>query len=128
MCDRGLARYRSSSGALAARIEIEAQQLVREAYDHAVALLTEHEGKLVTLAEALLVRETLHYDDVAKLVGPRPFESRHPFEGALDALMPSGADVDAGEDGGSSSGGGGGGADTGPMPSPASITRVPRTQ
>jgi hypothetical protein len=42
---------------------------------------------LVLVAEALLVKETLRYDDVEKLVGKRPFPHKHPyseFEGALD--------------------------------------------
>eukprot|EP00035_Acanthoeca_spectabilis_P024306 m.453259 g.453259 ORF g.453259 m.453259 type:complete len:817 (+) comp20467_c0_seq1:229-2679(+) len=76
--------YRSSSNALAERVEAEAQQLVREAYDQAIALLSEHKAKLIVLSEELLAKETLQYDDVVRLIGPRPFPTKHPFEGALD--------------------------------------------
>jgi hypothetical protein len=54
---------------------------------------------LVLVAEALLVKETLRYDDVEKLVGKRPFPHKHPyseFEGALDDGS-SGDDVGASE-------------------------------
>lgn len=79
-----LPRYRSSSNALAERVEAEAQQLVREAYDQAIALLSEHKDKLIVLSEELLAKETLQYDDVVRLIGPRPFPTKHPFDGALD--------------------------------------------
>lgn len=71
--------YRRASNNLTEIVELEVDQIVRRAYDRAVTMLTEHQDKLEVLAQGLLSRETLDYDDVASLIGPRPFPHQHPY-------------------------------------------------
>ena len=69
-------------------------------------VLQEHKAQLALMAEELLKRETLNYDDVEKLLGPPPHGKKH---------LVSPADYERqlreqGELGRDESGGGGGGA------------------
>ncbi|XP_067004008.2 mitochondrial inner membrane m-AAA protease component paraplegin [Anabrus simplex] len=63
---------RPYSKRLAAVIDTEARQLVASAYIKTEQVLKEHNDKLKMLAEALLAKETLNYDEVEKLIGPPP--------------------------------------------------------
>ncbi|XP_063705579.1 paraplegin [Culicoides brevitarsis] len=58
------------SKSLQALIDEEARAMVARAYDQTEKILTEHKDKLKILAEALLERETLNYDQVVELIGP----------------------------------------------------------
>ena len=40
-------------------------------------MLQDHKAQLALMAEALLERETLNYDDVEKLLGPPPHGKKH---------------------------------------------------
>lgn len=53
-------------------MDIQARILVGKAYLHTEKVLKKNRDKLRTLAEALVQRETLNYDDVVKLIGPPP--------------------------------------------------------
>ena len=68
---------RPYSKRLQATIDHEARQLITEAYQLTEALLRKHQEELRTLAEALLERETLNYDDVEKLIGSPPHGKKH---------------------------------------------------
>lgn len=57
------------------KIDMEARKMVNEAYDKTAQLLEQHKDKLEKLAEALLVQETLNYDQVVELIGPPAFEA-----------------------------------------------------
>jgi len=57
------------------KIDIEARKMVNEAYDKTAQLLDQHKDKLEKLAEALLVKETLNYDEVVELIGPPAYEA-----------------------------------------------------
>ncbi|XP_049811983.1 paraplegin [Schistocerca nitens] len=63
---------RPYSKRLAALIDDEVNKLVARAYSRTEQLLLENSDKLKQLAEALLKRETLNYDDVVELIGPPP--------------------------------------------------------
>ncbi|XP_076622505.1 SPG7 matrix AAA peptidase subunit, paraplegin [Colletes latitarsis] len=54
-------------------MDAEVQRIITEAYKTTEKLLLDNKDKLKKLAEALLERETLTYDDVEKLLGPPPF-------------------------------------------------------
>ncbi|CAO1312801.1 unnamed protein product [Diamesa tonsa] len=51
-------------------IDQEARQMVNNAYDITETILRDNVDKLHKLAEALLERETLNYDEVVELIGP----------------------------------------------------------
>ena len=79
--------------------------LLNECNFHFV-VFQEHKAQLALMAEELLKRETLNYDDVEKLLGPPPHGKKH---------LVSPADYERqlreqGELGRDESGGGGGGA------------------
>jgi len=62
---------------LAATMDIEARNLISEAYQRTEQCLTEHKDKLESLAQLLLQKETLNYSDVEALLGPPPFGEKH---------------------------------------------------
>jgi cell division protease FtsH len=63
---------RDFSDGTAKLIDEEVQRILREAEERAYRLLQDHRADLDKLAEALLEREELDRDEVAKLLGPRP--------------------------------------------------------
>lgn len=71
---------RPYSKRLAATIDNEARSLISRAYKRTERLLIEHRPMLETLAEALLVKETLNYADVEKLIGPPPHGQKNMIE------------------------------------------------
>lgn len=62
--------YSEETGQL---IDEEVRALIAKAYDRTKALLLEHRDGLDAVANALLEKEVLFRDDLAKLVGERPF-------------------------------------------------------
>merc|ERR1719330_1045749 len=62
---------------LAATIDMEARNLISEAYQMTEQCLTDHKDKLEALAQLLLQKETLNYADVEALLGPPPFGEKH---------------------------------------------------
>ncbi|XP_075229838.1 mitochondrial inner membrane m-AAA protease component paraplegin-like isoform X2 [Lycorma delicatula] len=71
---------RPYSKRLAGLMEAEEQKLVAAAYQRTYNVLEENQSKLEVLAEGLLKRETLNYDDVEKLVGPPPHDNKRYVE------------------------------------------------
>lgn len=63
------------SKALGNIIDIESNQIITDAYFRAEEILKTNRDKLVTLAEALLKRETLNYEEVVELIGPPQFSA-----------------------------------------------------
>ena len=55
----------------------EARLLIAKAYTTTEQLLKDNKANLEIMAEALLERETLNYDDVEKLLGPPPHGKKH---------------------------------------------------
>ncbi|XP_001354546.2 paraplegin [Drosophila pseudoobscura] len=62
------------SRAMETTIDNEARSVVTEAYRISEGILVKHRDKLDKLAEALLEKETLDYDEVVKLIGPPPHD------------------------------------------------------
>jgi len=62
---------------LAATMDLEARQMIAEAYKRTEAVLMEHGDKLELLAQRLLEVETLNYADVVELIGPPPHGKKH---------------------------------------------------
>ncbi|KAI4481506.1 hypothetical protein M0804_009626 [Polistes exclamans] len=54
-------------------MDAEARKLITKAYEGAQQILTDNRDKLEKIAQALLEKETLTYDDIEKLIGPPPF-------------------------------------------------------
>ncbi|KAM0724707.1 Mitochondrial inner membrane m-AAA protease component paraplegin [Formica fusca] len=67
---------------LANLMDAEVRRIIGEAYERTRRLLLDNKDKLDKLAEALLERETLTYDDVKKLIGPPPFGKKRLVEPA----------------------------------------------
>merc|ERR1712045_564054 len=62
---------------LHATMDHEARQLISEAYIRTEQVLKKHGKSLELMAEALLEKETLNYDDVEALLGPPPHGKKH---------------------------------------------------
>ncbi|KAH8321170.1 hypothetical protein KR074_009131 [Drosophila pseudoananassae] len=62
------------SRAMESMIDNEARHTVASAYQATELILTQNRDKLEKLAEALLEKETLDYDEVVELIGPPPHE------------------------------------------------------
>lgn len=58
-------------------IDEEVRSLVDKAYVHTKKLLTEKRSELEILAQELLKKEILFQQDLERLIGKRPFESKH---------------------------------------------------
>ena len=67
--------YREFSEETARLIDVEVQKIMHEAHASAVQLLQQYRDKLDTLAAALLEAENLERDEVAKILGARPFDT-----------------------------------------------------
>ncbi|KAH8281321.1 hypothetical protein KR018_009616 [Drosophila ironensis] len=62
------------SRAMESMIDTEARHVVADAYHTTEGILTANRDKLEKLAEALLEKETLDYDEVVELIGPPPHD------------------------------------------------------
>merc|ERR1719391_1348629 len=62
---------------LSATIDLEARKMIADAYKRTEEVLMENQDKLEMLAQLLLEKETLNYDDVEALLGPPPFGKKH---------------------------------------------------
>lgn len=73
-------------------IDEEARKMVSIAYETTAKILLDNKEKLTKLAEALLIKETLNYDEVVELIGPPLHESAKKkidpvdFEDSLSSL------------------------------------------
>ncbi|XP_055843812.1 paraplegin [Episyrphus balteatus] len=68
--DSGPSGDKPFSKALDNLIDREARKLVTAAYENTEKVLQTNKDKLIKLAEALLEKETLNYDEVVNLIGP----------------------------------------------------------
>ncbi|OXU17169.1 hypothetical protein TSAR_015243 [Trichomalopsis sarcophagae] len=67
---------------LANLMDQEARTIITQAYKRTEQLLLENQDKLKLLAEGLLQKETLTYEEVEKLIGPPPFGKKNLVEPA----------------------------------------------
>lgn len=68
------------SEATAEMIDIEVRKMVEEAYERTKRVLTEHKADVEKLAQLLLEKEVIGREDVAKCLGPRPFEEKNSYD------------------------------------------------
>ncbi|KAI4899254.1 hypothetical protein NFI96_012208 [Prochilodus magdalenae] len=70
--EQGAIGRRPFSQGLQQQMDHEAKMLIARAYRHTEKLLLDNRDKLVLLANALLEREVVNYDDIEALLGPPP--------------------------------------------------------
>ncbi|XP_077569914.1 mitochondrial inner membrane m-AAA protease component paraplegin [Stigmatopora nigra] len=70
--DQGAIGRRPFSQGLQQQMDHEAKMLIARAYRHTEKLLIDNRDKLTLLANALLEREVVNYDDIEALLGPPP--------------------------------------------------------
>ncbi|KAK4877676.1 hypothetical protein RN001_010182 [Aquatica leii] len=73
---------RPFSKRLSGIIDEEARKLIGQVYKQTEEVLSKHKDKLEILAQALLKKETLNYEDVEDLIGPPPFGRKKLIEPA----------------------------------------------
>jgi cell division protease FtsH len=75
---REIAQHQDYSEDTALKIDHEVKRFVTENYSRAQAVLSEHKQKLLDLADALLLRETLDAEQVKRLAAGVPLEEMAP--------------------------------------------------
>ncbi|KAL7039426.1 hypothetical protein ACKWTF_009905 [Chironomus riparius] len=72
--EEGMSSGKPYSKHLHNMIDMEARKLINAAYNKTEKLLKDNQDKLEKLAQSLLEKETLNYDEVVELIGPPAFE------------------------------------------------------
>ena len=88
--------YREFSEETARIIDIEVQDLLKEANQTAIDMLKQYRAKLDELAEALLENEDLERPQIRAILGPRPGQADDDAEGGTTYSADSAAKPDAG--------------------------------
>ncbi|KAG8387873.1 hypothetical protein BUALT_Bualt02G0066800 [Buddleja alternifolia] len=70
----GFEMYKPYSSKTAAIIDTEVREWVTKAYQQTVQLIEERKEQVAQIAELLLEKETLHQDDLLRVLGERPFK------------------------------------------------------
>ncbi|CAD6190798.1 unnamed protein product [Caenorhabditis auriculariae] len=70
-----------------AMFDQEANLIVRQAYEATTQVLKDNVDKLETIAQALLKREVLNYEDVKQLIGPPKFGDKHVVD-FVESVLP----------------------------------------
>lgn len=65
----------------AQKIDEEISKIIEEQYTRAIKVLEENKDKLIALAERLLEKEVIFKEDLEKIFGKRPFESKFDQKG-----------------------------------------------
>jgi AFG3 family protein len=68
------------SEATAQLIDLEARQLIKEAYDRTMSLVKEKKPEVEKVAKRLLEKEVLSRDDMVALLGPRQWQDKTNYE------------------------------------------------
>ncbi len=82
---REISQHQDYSEDTALKIDQEVKRFITGAYTRAHAILTEHKGRLMEMAEALLVRETLDAEQVRRIVAGEPLDDPAPAAPAAPA-------------------------------------------
>lgn len=61
-------------------IDEEVRNLITECYDRTIALLTDKQNELETIAQELLAKEIIFQNDLERLIGKRPFEHETSYQ------------------------------------------------
>ena len=65
-------------------IDEEIRNMVTELYEKTLNLIRERKKEVELVAETLLKKEVLSREDMIELLGPRPFDEKHPFDLLLE--------------------------------------------
>merc|ERR1712216_1004741 len=76
----GFPEQRAYSDATAQAMDEEAKEMVDVAYERTLELLRSKKDELVKIAELLEEKETISHDDIADLIGRRPFTTNQQYE------------------------------------------------
>jgi cell division protease FtsH len=82
---REIAQHQDYSEDTALRIDQEVKKLISDNYNRAQNVLLEHKQKLLDLADALLVRETLDAEQVRRIAAGLPLDEPVPVAGTTPA-------------------------------------------
>jgi AFG3 family protein len=69
-------------------IDMEARKMIQQAYDRTMTLLSEKKGDVEKVAQRLLEKEVLSREDMAELLGKRPFEEKTSYEEIMKGRLP----------------------------------------
>jgi cell division protease FtsH len=75
---RDLARERDFSEEVAAAIDQEESAIIKQCYERAKQILSEHRDTLILIAETLLEKETLKAEELERLMAGKPLEDAEP--------------------------------------------------
>ncbi|KAL3620097.1 ATP-dependent zinc metalloprotease FTSH 8, mitochondrial [Castilleja foliolosa] len=73
--DGGFEMTKPYSSRTADIIDTEVREWVAKAYEQTIQLVEKHKEHVAKIAELLLEKETLHQEDLVRVLGARPFES-----------------------------------------------------
>jgi cell division protease FtsH len=85
---REIAQHQDYSEDTALKIDQEVKRFVTDNYAKAQTILTEHKQRVVEMAEALLIRETLDADQVRRICAGLPLEEFVPTAGPTPPAAP----------------------------------------
>mmetsp|Transcript_15624 Transcript_15624/g.19589 ORF Transcript_15624/g.19589 Transcript_15624/m.19589 type:complete len:519 (+) Transcript_15624:3-1559(+) len=71
---------RPYSDATAALMDTQAKQMVDEAYERTLGVIKKHQHQVEALAQILLDKETINYEDIVNTIGKRPFSAHQTYE------------------------------------------------
>lgn len=103
--DDGMEMTKPYSSKTAALIDTEVREWVTTAYRRTVKLVEEKKEQVAKIAELLLEKETLHQDDMVRVLGERPFKPAERTnydrykDGFLDEVENKGQNVEKEDDG-----------------------------
>jgi cell division protease FtsH len=86
---REIAQHQDYSEDTALKIDHEVKRFVTEAYTRANDILVQHKAKLIDMAEALLLRETLDAEQVRRIVAGEALDEPVPAAPATPQVAPS---------------------------------------
>jgi cell division protease FtsH len=86
---REIAQHQDYSEDTALKIDHEVKRFVTEAYTRANDILVQHKAKLIDMAEALLLRETLDAEQVRRIVAGEALDEPAPAVPATPQVAPS---------------------------------------
>lgn len=72
--DDGFEMNKPYSSKTANIIDTEVREWVAKAYDKTISLVEEHKEQVAQIAELLLEKETIHQEDMIRVLGERPFK------------------------------------------------------
>jgi len=86
---REIAQHQDYSEDTALKIDHEVKRFVTDAYTRAQEILVQHKPRLIEMAEALLVHETLDSEQVRRVVAGEPLDEPRPAAPATPQVAPT---------------------------------------